>query len=776
MKKKIIPITLLTLFLVAGCTHGVSSSSNVPSSSDYSSEDISSSEDTSEESSESGIAVSLNYESYSLAVNEDFKLTATVTGTDVTKVTWSTTNENIAYISKYGVVYGLGDGTATITATSTIDKNAYASCEVTVNAIPVEGITLDITSKELEANESFVITPTVSPSGASYKGVVFSSESEEVATVDKDGKITAISVGETNIVATSARYSNIFAKCHIKVNPTALESIKLAKKSAELHINDTFSLVTRFSPTKATNKNVTYLSSDTSIATVTNKGVVTAIGLGTTTITVRSEEGGFTDTFTVTVKDNNGIIKSSLPYDYRDYTTNNLYNLDSTPNDSANLLIVPVWFTDSSNYIKNKDMVRNDIEKAYLGTNEETGWRSVKTYYEEESGGNLSLNGVVTDWYEPGLPASTYGDKYDGMSATIDLVREVCEWYKRENNLSSLSNFDADGNGYLDGVIVIYGAPDHQAGRSNYDNLWAYTYWMQGRSYNSVTDPGPNVFFWASYDFMYGTNKSIYTKYYGGDTSNCNVDAHTFIHEAGHMFGLSDYYDYGPTGNKPASGFSMQDYNVGSHDPYSIMALGWANPYVVTDNQTLTIGTFQETKDLILVTPEFHNSPFDEYILLELYSPTGLNQFDAAHTYRTSYPKGPSKVGVRMWHVDARLLYGNSYSEIHSGNYITTNPCIEGYKVTHMMSNSYGERGSDLGPEYDKYNILELIRNDVNETYNSKNVFAADDLFLEGDVFTLNKYIKQFANNGKLNSGTPFTFTISFVSMTNDSVTITITK
>ena len=51
----------------------------------------------------------------------------------------------------------------------------------------------------------------------------------------------------------------------------------------------------------------------------------------------------------------------------------------------ANILVIPVWFTDSSNYIleDNKDNVREDIQTSYFGSNDETGWRSVKTYYED---------------------------------------------------------------------------------------------------------------------------------------------------------------------------------------------------------------------------------------------------------------------------------------------------------------------------------------------------------------------------------------------------------
>ena len=88
-------------------------------------------------------------------------------------------------------------------------------------------------------------------------------------------------------------------------------------------------------------------------------------------------------------------------------------------------------------------------------------------------------------------------------------------------------------------------------------------------------------------------------------------------------------------------------------------------------NNIITIGDFATTHDIILLTPEWnsYDSAFDEYILLELYTPTGLNKFDTDYQYSGRYPQGLNLCGVRMWHVDARL-----YSE-YKGK-ITTNPNI----------------------------------------------------------------------------------------------------
>ena len=97
------------------------------------------------------------------------------------------------------------------------------------------------------------------------------------------------------------------------------------------------------------------------------------------------------------------------------------------------------------------------------------------------------------------------------------------------------------------------------------------------------------------------------------DSANAPIDAHTYIHEAGHVLGLEDYYNYDRTSNYGAAGgFNMQDYNVGEHDPYSRVALGWIDPIVPSGNTTLTI----TPGEAIILSPNNLSaaSPFDEYL------------------------------------------------------------------------------------------------------------------------------------------------------------------
>lgn len=466
-------------------------------------------------------------------------------------------------------------------------------------------------------------------------------------------------------------------------------------------------------------------------------------------------------------------------YTYVDYADYNAYDVDSCPSiGEPKLLIVPIWFTNSDRYIKGqgKQNVREDIEKAYIGTPEETGWHSVSSFYKEESKGKCDLKATVTDWYEIDQKTSYY---YRSTGRVMRLVSDAVGWYFGNHPEDSRSNYDTDHDGYLDGVMLIYGCPDYtelNIGTVDTSNLWAYCYWLQNPELKDPANPGPNSFFWASYDFMYDTDKAMEragTSYGGGDNRFCDVDAHTYIHEMGHVFGLDDYYDYSSNFD-PAGSFSMQDYNVGGHDPYSVMALGWANPIVPTKSCQIEFDSFQETHDVVLLSANYGESPFDEYLLLELYTPTGLNEFDSKNRYKQAYPLGPSTCGIRLWHVDARLLLHKD-----SGDYAITNKAInDDGCVEHAFSNTYGSdgHGSPLGPNYLNYKLLQLIRNNPLETYKSKTMLGYEDLFYVGDTFSISQFQKQFIKENDLNAENHFTWSFTVDSVFDGTAKITFTK
>ena len=492
------------------------------------------------------------------------------------------------------------------------------------------------------------------------------------------------------------------------------------------------------------------------------------------------------------------LVARKASYNMSDMVSNSVYPLSYTPSvGRTKLLIIPIWFSNSSAYIKvaNKENVREDIQKAYFGTNEETGWYSVKTFYEEESHGALTLSGTVSEWRN----VSDNFDKYavdKDTSKTKAIVEDSVTWYFRSHSDERRSDYDLDGDGYLDGVILIYAAPDHTAlGIEEYDNLWAYCFWIQDYSAQDTRNPGTNAFFWASYDFMYGREKvsertgysysTFGNNYISGDTSHAEVDTHTYIHEMGHMFGLEDYYDYSEHKYSPAGSFSMQDHNIGSHDPYSSFVLGWGKAYVPTSSTTIDLKPFTSSGEMILLTPQWNsgNSPFDEYLLLEYYTADGVNALDTSYQYMKQYskvyPLGSKVPGVRLWHVDSRLLYTRTGEFTASQN--ETNPKTSKGRVALMMSNTYrdGSAYADqyitpLGASYADYNLLQLIRNNKSATYKPTDDFDKDALFVTNDTFKMSDYSRQFVNGGKLNNNKylGFSFTVNACNSTYASIEI----
>ena len=630
------------------------------------------------------------------------------------------------------------------------------------------------TSSTSEGTSSTSTTSTTS-STSSSSGTSSTSLTSSTPTTSK----TSSTPMTSSTSVTPPHSSSSTSTAPVVIYPT---SISLNPTSKELTVGESFAISATVYPTNASYKTVSF-SSSSSAATVSSTGYVTAVAAGNPTITasIQGETSLITATCTLNIT-NGELEKTHLKYTVDDYFKYNAYeNMDNCPTKgNVKILILPIWFTDSNNYIaiEKKASVRSDIETTYLGSQEDTGWHSVKSYYEEESLGQLSITGTVAEWYEPGVPMTNYKTDDDYLTNTVNLVKSATNAYFSNHTDDSRKNYDADGDGYLDGVFLIYAAPDYRTlNLSEHDNLWAYCYWTTSNA--SKTNPVPNAFFWASYDFMYDKNNA-YSKtggnYGGGSCRYMDLDAHTFIHEMGHVLGLSDYYDYGENGYTAAGGFSMQDWNVGGHDPYSTMLYGWTDPYIPTSTTTIEIRDFQSSHDVILLANHsVTNSPFDEYLLLELFTPTGLNQGDCTHEYQEGYYQGPTTPGIRLWHVDARLTQYNNMTGKWSTSLIN-NPSAG--NVYFAMMNSYppSEHYSFLGDDYADFNELQLIRNNTSESYHPTSFLSEDDLFKAGDSFSMTTFSNQFVGMNKMNNKSVLGWTFTVDSLSSSKATITVTK
>ena len=248
--------------------------------------------------------VTLSETSKTIVLAEEFTLVATVLPANATDKTvyWLSKDSSVATVSN-GVVRGVGLGTTEISVT-TADGAYTATCEVTVVAapIPVTGVTVGPTSTSVYVGETVTLIASVIPADATNQNVSWSSSDATIASVDKNGVVTGIAIGTATITVTTddGGYTADCVVSVVKKDVTPVTGVKLDKTSASLKVGESLALTATVIPDDATNKNVSWSSSNSKVATVIN-GVVKAVADGKATITVTTEDGGYTSTCEVTV-------------------------------------------------------------------------------------------------------------------------------------------------------------------------------------------------------------------------------------------------------------------------------------------------------------------------------------------------------------------------------------------------------------------------------------------------------------------------------------------
>ena len=190
------------------------------------------------------------------------------------------------------------DANVTVSGNGDIKKQT-GSGQISVS---VAGVSLDKTEIVLVEGSSEKLTATVEPANATNKNVTWSSDHEAIATVDQNGAVTARRGGQATITVTTADGSKT-ATCTVRVRiqiGEPVQSVGLNKTELALEVGKTGTLEAKVEPSDATNKNVTWSSSNPEVATVDN-GVVTAVSAGEAIITVTTEDGAKTATCKVTV-------------------------------------------------------------------------------------------------------------------------------------------------------------------------------------------------------------------------------------------------------------------------------------------------------------------------------------------------------------------------------------------------------------------------------------------------------------------------------------------
>ena len=249
------------------------------------------------------VSVQVSPSSLSLTEGETAPVSAKVLPEDARYdgISWTTSNRSVATVQN-GLVKAVAPGTATITATA---GAVSGSATVTVKAkiIPVTGVSLDKTTLTLTEGETASLAATVAPDNATDKSVTWTSAAPTIATVDANGKVTAVQAGETTItVKTNDGGKTATCNLTVKAKTIPVTGVSLDKTEMELTVGETAKLTPTVTPENATDKSVTWSSSAATVATVEGDGTVTAVKVGTATITVKTTDGGKTATCKVTVK------------------------------------------------------------------------------------------------------------------------------------------------------------------------------------------------------------------------------------------------------------------------------------------------------------------------------------------------------------------------------------------------------------------------------------------------------------------------------------------
>ncbi len=163
----------------------------------------------------------------------------------------------------------------------------------------VEGITLNTSTLSIDIGATQQLLATVAPSDAYNKVVHWVSDSTNVATVDEDGNVTAVAKG-TAIITAITDDGNFVAQCQVTVNE-AVKGVSMAEEEVNTTVGNSIQLIANVTPTGASNKKLYWDSLNENVAKVSDSGIVTGVKTGTTTITVITDDGGFTASCTVNV-------------------------------------------------------------------------------------------------------------------------------------------------------------------------------------------------------------------------------------------------------------------------------------------------------------------------------------------------------------------------------------------------------------------------------------------------------------------------------------------
>lgn len=245
-------------------------------------------------------SVALDDKEITMYVGDTKRLTYSVLPVNASKtsVTWSSTNPSVASVDATGKVTARQAGTTVIMLKS-LDGGHTAYCTVNVRQT-AENIRFAKSEIEMLTGQVLEMEYSLVPANATDVSIIWESSDTRVVVVDEAGKVTAKGPGVAFVIARTNTGGMSYVKVTVK---QAVSGLILNFTEKTIYVRDTFELKVSVTPSGATNTEVEWKSSNTNVATVSNKGEVTGISAGTAIIYCTTKDGGFTASCVVTVRE-----------------------------------------------------------------------------------------------------------------------------------------------------------------------------------------------------------------------------------------------------------------------------------------------------------------------------------------------------------------------------------------------------------------------------------------------------------------------------------------
>lgn len=239
-------------------------------------------------------------------VNDTIQLLTVLTPSNTTQtdIIWSTSDNSLADVNQEGLVSLKAEGVVDIRATSAFLESIFDEHKISIMAEAVPIISITVNGKTpLEVGSNAQFTVVYNPTNTTERGIVWTSSNNSVATVDSNGLVTAVGVGNATITASSINRPIVLGNKEVIVNAQviAITGLEITGNTS-VNSGNTLQLGINYTPSNTTQQGVTWSSSDETKATVNSNGLVTAIAEGAVVITATSTiNGAISDTHNVTI-------------------------------------------------------------------------------------------------------------------------------------------------------------------------------------------------------------------------------------------------------------------------------------------------------------------------------------------------------------------------------------------------------------------------------------------------------------------------------------------